>query len=146
MVRLCVAYEPSSPNASGPVFSSAHRVKEVSKMPTENMAPWDEECYGWFGKNGFVAFAIRYLNYVVGYFEGQGNEPWSVKKLLSLLNRPKSVRVIAWSVRPKFLFVGQDGIHFFNSNYSPIFLSFHTCFIIIEPILLEHFYSVVWQQ
>ena len=56
MARLCVAYGTSSPTTSSPVFNVADRVEEATRKPTDDVATWDKECYGWFEHSGIVAF------------------------------------------------------------------------------------------
>ena len=56
MARSCVAYGTSSSATLGPIFNAAGRVEEATRRPTDDVATWDEECYGWFEQSGIVAF------------------------------------------------------------------------------------------
>ena len=54
--RSCVTYGTSSLTTSGPVFNCTDKVEEASRRPTNDVATWDEECYGWFEQSGIAVF------------------------------------------------------------------------------------------
>ena len=58
MAMSYVAYGTSSPTTSGSVFNAADRVEEATRRPIDDVATWDEECYGWFEQSEIIAFHL----------------------------------------------------------------------------------------
>ena len=73
---------------------------------------------------------------MTGYVERYSDESWTVEKLLSTLIRSDCLNMIAWSVRPLFLFVGQNSVFLLCSYLCTHLFPFHVYFIIFSEIMI----------
>ena len=65
-IKLCRLRWLCSPTTSSPIFSSAGKVEETSRRPTNDATAWDEQCFSWFEQTGLVTLtwleSKRFLN------------------------------------------------------------------------------------